>query len=178
MVRPAKENGWETAGLVRAFLPWAPISLSNNFFDDSTATTTTHQQHQQLHTLREPEGERDLSANMSLTNESPEQAARAAKISSRTLATLPTGARNAALDAIHDALAAARDDILVANAKDLKLAQKSAANGELSPSILKRLDLSRKGKFDDMLQGIKDVRELEDPGRCPFSSSLTLFLYR
>ncbi|KAK3114766.1 glutamate-5-semialdehyde dehydrogenase [Teratosphaeriaceae sp. CCFEE 6253] len=100
---------------------------------------------------------------MSLTNASPEQAARAAKISSRTLATLPTASRNAALDAIHDGLAAARDDILAANAKDLELAQQSAADGSLSPSILKRLDLSRTGKFDDMLQGIKDVRNLEDP---------------
>lgn len=102
---------------------------------------------------------------MSLTNASPEQAARAAKISSRTLATLPTEARNAALDAIHDALAEARADILAANARDLELAKKSAASGELSASILKRLELSRKGKFDDMLQGIKDVRDLEDPGR-------------
>ena len=102
---------------------------------------------------------------MSLTNDSPDQAAQAAKISSRKLATLPTDARNAALDAVHDALSNARDSILAANAVDLELAKKSAANGELSPSILKRLDLGRKGKFDDMLQGIKDVRALEDPGR-------------
>lgn len=110
---------------------------------------------------------------MSLTNDSPEQAALAAKVSSRKLATLPTEARNAALDAVHDALANARDIILAANAKDLELAKKSAANGELSPSILKRLDLGRKGKFDDMLQGIKDVRSLEDPGRSPKSHSMS-----
>jgi glutamate-5-semialdehyde dehydrogenase len=102
---------------------------------------------------------------MSLTNASPEQAARAAKVSSRKLATLPTDARNAALEAVHDALANARDLILAANATDLELAKRSAANGELSPSILKRLDLGRKGKFDDMLQGIRDVRALDDPGR-------------
>lgn len=102
---------------------------------------------------------------MSLTNDSPEQAARAAKVSSRRLATLPTAARNAALDAVHDALLSAKDLILAANARDLELAKKSAANGELSPSILKRLDLGRKGKFDDMLQGIRDVRGLEDPGK-------------
>lgn len=88
-----------------------------------------------------------------------------AKLSSRRLATLSTSARNTALDAMHDALAAARDDILAANAKDLELAKKSATNGELNPSIVKRLDLARKGKFDDMLQGIKDVRDLPDPGR-------------
>ena len=102
---------------------------------------------------------------MSLTNASAEDAARAAKLSSRKLATLPTSARNAALDAIHDALALARDDILAANAKDLELAQKSATDGHLNPSIVKRLDLSRPGKFEDMLQGIKDVRNLDDPGR-------------
>ena len=102
---------------------------------------------------------------MSLTNASPEDAARAAKVSSRKLATLPTDARNAALDVVHDALASARELILAANARDLELAKKSAANGELGPSILKRLDLSRKGKYDDMLKGIRDVRELEDPGR-------------
>lgn len=107
---------------------------------------------------------------MSLTNASPEQAARSAKVSSRTLATLSADLRNAALDAIHDALADARDEILAANQIDLEKAKQSTANGELNPSIYKRLDLSRKGKFDDMLQGIKDVRDLPDPGkyfRCP-----------
>lgn len=102
---------------------------------------------------------------MSLTNASPEDAARAAKISSRTLAVLSTDSRNAALQEIHDALFAAKDNILAANARDLEAATKSAANGELSQSILKRLDLSRKGKFEDMLQGILDVKNLEDPGQ-------------
>lgn len=102
---------------------------------------------------------------MSLTNASPEQAAKAARLSSRTLATLSVDARNAALDAVYHALDKARDEILAANARDLELAKKSAADGELSLSILKRLDLSRKGKFDDMLQGIRDVRDLPDPGK-------------
>ncbi|KAK5168718.1 glutamate-5-semialdehyde dehydrogenase [Saxophila tyrrhenica] len=107
---------------------------------------------------------------MSLTNASPEQAARAAKASSRRLATLPTAARNAALDAVHDALSDARESILAANAKDLELAKKSAADGQLSPSILKRLDLGRKGKYDDMLKGIQDVKGLEDPDTLLMSS--------
>lgn len=115
---------------------------------------------------------------MSLTNASAEDAARAAKLSSRKLATLPTSARNAALDAVHDALALARSDILAANAKDLELAQKSATDGQLNPSIVKRLDLSRPGKFEDMLQGIKDVRNLDDPGRSApaFASFLSFVL--
>jgi glutamate-5-semialdehyde dehydrogenase len=118
---------------------------------------------------------------MSLTNASPEEAARAAKISSRTLATLSETSRNNALDAIYEALSAAKSDILAANAVDLENAKKSTASGELNPSIFKRLDLSRKGKFDDMLQGIKDVRILQDPGRSPchvffLSASLSVLL--
>nr|OQO28130.1 hypothetical protein B0A51_05670 [Rachicladosporium sp. CCFEE 5018] len=110
---------------------------------------------------------------MSLTNASPEDAARAAKTSSRKLATLSTAARNSALDAVYSELAAARDDILAANAKDLELAKQSAKDGNLNPSIVKRLDLSRPGKFDDMLQGIRDVRDLDDPvGRVDLRTEL------
>lgn len=100
---------------------------------------------------------------MSLTNASPADAAKAAKTASFALATLPATARNAALDAIHDALAAARDDILAANAKDLELARQAAADGSLSQALVSRLDLGKKGKWEDMLKGILDVRDLEDP---------------
>lgn len=101
---------------------------------------------------------------MSLTNGSPELAAKAAKNASLTLRVLSANSRNAALQEIHDALFAAKDEILSANARDLEIATKSAADGELSQSILSRLDLSRKGKFEDMLKGILDVKNLEDPG--------------
>jgi len=100
---------------------------------------------------------------MPLTDSSPLEIARSASIASRSLAVLPTEARNNALTAIHQALANARASILTANAKDLDLATTAAENGELSQSVLKRLDLGRKGKFEDMLQGILDVRDLEDP---------------
>ncbi|THX68681.1 gamma-glutamyl phosphate reductase [Aureobasidium pullulans] len=100
---------------------------------------------------------------MSLTNGSPASAAKAAKISSRTLAILSTSDRNSALQSIHDALFASKSDILAANARDLEIATKSAEDGELSQSILKRLDLSRPGKFEDMLKGILDVMGLDDP---------------
>ncbi|KAL2039790.1 hypothetical protein N7G274_007649 [Stereocaulon virgatum] len=100
---------------------------------------------------------------MSLTNSSPLEVAKAASISSRGLAILPTKARNDALTAIHHALQESKETIQAANAKDLELATKSAEEGELSQSVLKRLDLGRKGKWEDMLQGILDVRDLEDP---------------
>lgn len=100
---------------------------------------------------------------MSLVNATPRQAARAARSGSRELAILSTKARNDALTAIHDALSNAKNDILAANASDMEQALHAVSNGELSQSIVKRLDLSKKGKYDDMLRGILDVRELEDP---------------
>ena len=101
---------------------------------------------------------------MSLTNALPTDVAKAAKSSSHTLAKLSNASRNNALTAIHAALSQAKDEILAANARDLALAKKSAENGELSLSIVSRLDLGKKGKWEDMLKGILDVCHLEDPG--------------
>ncbi|KAF2795335.1 gamma-glutamyl phosphate reductase GPR [Melanomma pulvis-pyrius CBS 109.77] len=100
---------------------------------------------------------------MSLTNATPLEVAQAARLGSRKLAVLSTEDRNAALTAIHKALADGKDQVLAANAKDLEAANKAAESGTLSQSLVKRLDLGKKGKYEDMLQGILDVRELEDP---------------
>ncbi|KAB8303061.1 hypothetical protein EYC80_004514 [Monilinia laxa] len=100
---------------------------------------------------------------MSLTNATPAEAASGAKSASHILATLPTASRNAALTAIHDALLHNKEEILAANARDLDLARKEAEGGRLSLSIVSRLDLGKKGKWEDMLKGILDVRDLEDP---------------
>ena len=101
---------------------------------------------------------------MSLTELSPRTVAEAASLSSHELSRLPTEDRDEALTAIHKALQENRDQILAANARDLDIATKTAEDGRLSQSILKRLDLGRKGKYEDMLKGIMDVRRLEDPG--------------
>jgi glutamate-5-semialdehyde dehydrogenase len=101
---------------------------------------------------------------MSVTNALPEDAAKSAKSASHILATLSCSARNDALTAIHTQLSASKDEILAANARDLTLAKRAAENGELSLSIVSRLDLGKKGKWEDMLKGILDVRDLEDPG--------------
>lgn len=103
---------------------------------------------------------------MSLTNASPLDAALAARSASRKLAVLDANARNDALDAMHSALTEAREDVLAANARDLQAAAKAAQSGQLSQSLVKRLDLGKKGKYDDMLQGILDVKQLEDPSEC------------
>jgi hypothetical protein len=101
---------------------------------------------------------------MSLTNALPADVAKAAKTASHVLANLPAASRNDALTAIHSALNNAKADILEANAQDLVLAKKAAEDGEMSLSIVSRLDLGKKGKWEDMLKGILDVRDLEDPG--------------
>ena len=103
--------------------------------------------------------------DMSVSDSTPIDVAKAASISAHNIAILPTNARNEALTAIHDALSEAKDSILAGNAKDLEAATKAAADGQLSQSVLKRLDLARKGKWEDMLQGVLDVRELDDPGK-------------
>lgn len=100
---------------------------------------------------------------MSITESTPLEIARAASKSSRGLAILPTQARNDALTAIHGALSSAKDHILSENTKDLELATKAALDGQLSQSVLERLDLHRPGKYDDMLSGILNVRDLPDP---------------
>ena len=101
---------------------------------------------------------------MSLTDSSPLEIAQTASGAARELAILPASARNDALTAIHEGLTKEKDAILRANAEDVAAATTAVSKGELSESILKRLDLNRPGKYEDMLQGILDVRGLEDPG--------------
>lgn len=116
------------------------------------------------------------SAIMSVTDLSPVEVAEAASIAARSIAILPVKARNSALTAIHAALSEAKDLILAANARDLEAAGEAASDGKLSQSVLKRLDLGRKGKWEDMLKGILDVRDLEDPGKMPRMRSSSLHL--
>ncbi|KAJ5150977.1 gamma-glutamyl phosphate reductase [Penicillium canariense] len=100
---------------------------------------------------------------MSLTDSAAVDVARSASLASRHLATLSNTARNDALTALYQALDKNRDVILAANAKDVEAATRAADSGNLNHSVLKRLDLSRAGKYDDMLEGILSVRNLEDP---------------
>lgn len=104
---------------------------------------------------------------MSLTNALPADSAKSAKAASHKLGTLSESSRNDALTTIHRALIDAKDEILAANARDLVAARLAAADGQLSASLVSRLDLGKKGKYEDMLKGILDVRDLDDPGRWP-----------
>lgn len=100
---------------------------------------------------------------MPLTSASPTECAKSAASAARRLATSSVDSRDRAIAAIHDALTAVREQMLEANERDLDEASEAARSGELSQSLLKRLDLGRAGKYDDMLQGILDVKQLQDP---------------
>ena len=88
-----------------------------------------------------------------------EEIAKKARVAGNILKTLSNENRSSILYKIHDALKANADKIEAANKIDLEVAKVSA----LSPSLIKRLDLFKGDKFDTMLQGIKDVADLEDP---------------
>ena len=82
------------------------------------------------------------------------QAARAA---CRALALADTGAKNRLLSAMADALLAAEESILAANAADL-----AAARGTVPDVMLDRLALS-KARIADMAAGVRQVAALPDP---------------
>ncbi|RCI09137.1 hypothetical protein L249_1547 [Ophiocordyceps polyrhachis-furcata BCC 54312] len=108
---------------------------------------------------------------MSLTNGSAEAAASAARQASTTLGSLPAEARNKALDSVHAALVASKEKILAANARDVE--RVAAADESADAALVSRLDLSRPGKWDDMLRGVRDVRHLDDPiGRIQMRTKL------
>lgn len=84
--------------------------------------------------------------------------AQAAKEASRTLATLTRSAKDAALQAMADALAAAEVDVLAANALDVA---KARENGT-SESLIDRLALNSK-RIAGMVAGLRDLAGLPDP---------------
>ncbi|MFL5862109.1 MAG: glutamate-5-semialdehyde dehydrogenase [Solirubrobacteraceae bacterium] len=82
----------------------------------------------------------------------------AAKRASRTLATLGSGVKDDALEAIAAALLAATDQILDANARDLEAGEE---NG-LSEALLDRLELNA-ARIAAMAAGVRKIAALPDP---------------
>jgi len=82
----------------------------------------------------------------------------AAQQASRRLATLGSGVKDAALEAIADALIARSDEILEANARDLEAGRE---NG-LSAALLDRLGLSH-SRIEAMAAGVRKIASLPDP---------------
>ena len=85
-----------------------------------------------------------------------------AKNASKKVATLSTEIKNNALLNIANNLKANQDKIFEANKMDLELAKPFVEKGELSQSVFNRLKLDE-NKMRDMIQGILDISNLEDP---------------
>lgn len=83
---------------------------------------------------------------------------RQARAASRRLAMASTAEKNAALQAIADAIRRDKAALLAANEKDLDAAR---ANG-LEPAMVDRLTLTAKG-VDSMAEGVEQVAKLPDP---------------
>jgi len=90
------------------------------------------------------------------------EVAEAAKAASRQLVSLSEGARNAALEAMAQALEAAREQAFAANAEDLRAADALNGNEALSASTLSRLKLTD-AKLRDMIEQVRAVASLPDP---------------
>ncbi len=88
--------------------------------------------------------------------------AQSAKAASRLLSTLPTAAKDEALEAIASALEANADAIIAANAADVSTAQPLVHSGELSQALFQRLLLSAE-KLRVMIEGVRAVMQLPDP---------------
>ncbi len=80
------------------------------------------------------------------------------KLDSSKMAAMSLENRNAALQAIVDALLAHKSEIIEANETDLQAAQE---NGIDAP-VMKRLKFNE-GKIDDVVKGIRDLISLPDP---------------
>lgn len=88
--------------------------------------------------------------------------AKNAKVASKKMAILPVGLKNTALLNIAKKLKENKDKIFEANKMDLDAAKLLVENGELSQSTFNRLKLDE-NKMRDMIQGIIDISNLEDP---------------
>ncbi|RPB18002.1 gamma-glutamyl phosphate reductase [Terfezia boudieri ATCC MYA-4762] len=111
----------------------------------------------------------------------PTEIAQTASLASHVLKAVSGADRDAALTAIHAALEANKGAILAANSKDMSAASALVTQGKLSQSLVKRLDLSKHGKWEDMLSGILQVKSLPDPvGKTTLATKLdnSLDLYR
>ena len=88
--------------------------------------------------------------------------AKQAKDASLLMAPLSTNVKNIALEAIAQNLEQNKDKIFSANNVDLITAKRFVESGEITQATYARLKLDE-NKLRDMIQGIRDVKKLEDP---------------
>jgi glutamate-5-semialdehyde dehydrogenase len=114
---------------------------------DFPATSATHDRRQQ------PSAEPPSSVR---------SVAEAAKRAARQLAPTPESTRNAALEAIAQAVESATDSLLAANARDLAAAASLKAAGELNDATIARLRLTPT-KLREMIEQVRAVAALPEP---------------
>lgn len=90
------------------------------------------------------------------------QIAKDAKDASLKIADISTELKNKALQQIADEIELYKDEIFSANKEDLQNAQSLVDAGEITKSTFNRLKLDE-NKMRDMVQGIRDIANLEDP---------------
>ncbi|HDS45172.1 MAG TPA: glutamate-5-semialdehyde dehydrogenase [Methanomicrobia archaeon] len=88
--------------------------------------------------------------------------AKMARAAALILANASTAAKDAALSRIAAALDEHRAKLLAANKRDVELASRLVAEGQMSTALLDRLKLTD-AKIDEMILSVKDVAKLEDP---------------
>ena len=108
-------------------------------------------------------------------------AARTARQAALTLSQATEKQRNAALEAIAQALHANRDRILDANKRDQAAAEKMLAQGEITLPLIKRLKVDAEKLDSEIIVGVHSVAAQEDPiGKTQAATELDegLNLYR
>src|ERR1700760_2759366 len=95
---------------------------------------------------------------MATTSISVSDTCLAAQRAARELATLSSAVKDGALHAIADALLAATDEILAANARDLEAGEASG----LSDALMDRLALTEH-RIAEMASGVRKIAALPDP---------------
>ena len=88
--------------------------------------------------------------------------AKLAKVASKKLALLSTQIKYNALLTIAQEIESNKEKIFIANKKDLEEAKVLLENGDISQALYNRLKLDE-NKMRDMIQGIIDIYELDDP---------------
>lgn len=88
--------------------------------------------------------------------------AKKAKQASLEIADLSSEIKNSALNKIADMIEQNKDEIFASNKQDLISAEELVSSGEISKSVYNRLKLDE-NKMRDMIQGIRDIANLEDP---------------
>lgn len=88
--------------------------------------------------------------------------ARAAKVASRLLASVPCERRDAAINAAAYVIEERRLEILVANQRDCEDALCALENGRMSRAIFERLRISERG-IAQMARSVREVAALPDP---------------